>query len=71
MYPRGAPTPNSTYQGVITPPLPSILPPIPPIYAFLPYIIIININSRTAIAGAIIGLLLIFLFRRHDICYDW
>ena len=29
------------------------------------------INSRTAIAGAIIGLLLVFfLFRRHDFCYD-
>ena len=27
-------------------------------------------NSRTAIAGAIIGLLLVFLFRRHDFCYD-
>ena len=30
----------------------------------------IIINSRTAIAGAIIGLLLVFLFRRHDFCYD-
>ena len=30
----------------------------------------IVINSRTAIAGAIIGLLLAFLFRRHDFCYD-
>ena len=28
------------------------------------------INSRTAIAGAIIGLLLVFLFRRRDFCYD-
>ena len=29
------------------------------------------INSRTAIAEAIIGLLLVFfLFRRHDFCYD-
>ena len=28
-------------------------------------------NSRTAIAEAIIGLLLVFfLFRRHDFCYD-
>ena len=29
------------------------------------------INSRTAIAEAIIGLLLVFfLIRRHDFCYD-
>ena len=29
------------------------------------------INSRTATAGAIIGLLLVFfLFRRHDFCYE-
>ena len=27
-------------------------------------------NSRTAIAGAIFGLLLVFLFRRRDFCYD-
>ena len=31
---------------------------------------LIFFNSRTAIAGAIIGLLLVFLFRRHDFCYD-
>ena len=30
----------------------------------------IFINSRTAIAGAIISLLLVFLFRRQDFCYD-
>ena len=28
------------------------------------------INSRTAIAGAIIDLLLVFLFRRRDFCYN-
>ena len=29
------------------------------------------INSRTAIAGAIIGLLLAFLFRRRDFCQPY
>ena len=28
------------------------------------------INSRTVIAGAIIGLLLVFFLFRHDFCYD-
>ena len=29
-----------------------------------------SFNSHTAMAGAIIGLLLVFLFGRQDFCYD-